>query len=44
MSVMDIGPVAFGGMEKMISFLRSQHVLARSCDCNRYKCCHAVGS
>ena len=36
MSLLDIGPIAFGGNEAIISYLRSHGVLARSCDCVRY--------
>ena len=36
-SLLDVGVVAFGGIDGINSFLCSQHVLARSCDCSRYQ-------
>ena len=37
MSLLDVGEVAFGGIDGIITFLHSQRVLARSCDCSRYQ-------
>ena len=33
---MDLGPVIFGGIEGIISFLRQHHLLASQCTCARY--------
>lgn len=36
MSLLDVGVVAFGGVDKIVSFLHSQRVQVRSCNCYRY--------
>ena len=36
MSLIELGPVIFGGNEKIIDFLQQQNLLARRCNCTRY--------
>ena len=37
MSLLDVEVVAFGEVERIITFQCSQHVLASSCYCSRYQ-------
>ena len=37
MSLLDLGPVIFGGNEKIIAFLRQNRLLARIQTCTRYE-------
>ena len=36
MSLLELGPVIFGGNKGIIDFLRQHHLLASQCNCARY--------
>ena len=39
MSLLELGPILFGDIEKLISYMRGKGLLASTLTCSNYTCC-----